>query len=84
VGYDVGGMSECVRHGETGYLAPPGDEAEHLRWTLRLVRDAALRRRLGSAARVFVAETFSMDAVGRRYERFYERLMAGEARPPEV
>jgi glycosyltransferase involved in cell wall biosynthesis len=84
VGYDVGGMSECVRHGETGYLAPPGDEAEHLRWTLRLVRDAALRRRLGSAARAFVAETFSMDAVGRRYERFYERLLPGEAGPPEV
>jgi len=78
VGFDVGGMRECIRHDETGCLAPAGDEEEQLRLLLRLVREPAERRRLGRAARGFVAGEFSMEAVGRRYERFYEKLLVGE------
>ena len=76
VGYDVGGMRECVRYGETGYLAPPGDEQELLKLALRLVRDPAERRRLGRASRSFVADGFSIDAVGRRYEAFFGRVLS--------
>lgn len=76
VGYDVGGMRECVRYGETGYLAPPGDEQELLKLALRLVRDPEERRRLGRASRSFVADGFSIDAVGRRYEAFFGRVLS--------
>lgn len=74
VGYDVGGMRECVRDGLTGYLAPAGDEGEHLRRVARLAQDPAERERLGRAARDFVEADFSMESVGRRYEAFYETV----------
>lgn len=75
IGFAVGGMQECVLHGQTGYLARPGDEADLLRLVRRLLRDPEERRRLGTAARSFVESEFSMDSVGRRYERFYLWLL---------
>jgi glycosyltransferase involved in cell wall biosynthesis len=49
---DVGGMSEMVVDGETGYVIAPGD-AGRLAEVLRLlVIDPATRARLGAAARV--------------------------------
>ena len=79
VGFAVGGMDECVRHGETGLLAEAGDEDALLDLAARLVRDGDERRRLGAAARRFVADTFSMRSVGRSYEAFYRRVLAGGA-----
>jgi glycosyltransferase involved in cell wall biosynthesis len=76
VGFAVGGMPECVRHGESGLLAPPGDEEELFRLVRRLVRDPGERRALGGAGRRLVEDGFSIDAVGRRYEAFYRRLRA--------
>jgi glycosyltransferase involved in cell wall biosynthesis len=78
VGFDVGGMGECVVDGETGLLAPAGDEAALAALVSRLVRDGEERRRLGNAARDFVAGSFSIAAIGRRYEAFYRRLLAGD------
>jgi glycosyltransferase involved in cell wall biosynthesis len=80
-GFAVGGMPECVRHGDTGLLAPPGDEEALFGLVLGLVRDAGRRRALGFAGRRFVAESFSMEAVGRRYEAFYRRLLGAAAEP---
>jgi glycosyltransferase involved in cell wall biosynthesis len=74
-GFDIGGMAECVLHGETGLLAPEGDEDALAALARRLVSDGAERRSMGEAARRFVAEEFSMASVGRRYEAFYERLL---------
>lgn len=86
-GFAVGGMPECVRHGETGLLAAPGDEDELFRLVRRLVRDPGERRALGAAGRRLVEEGFSIEAVGRRYESFYRRLRAagggGERRGSE-
>jgi glycosyltransferase involved in cell wall biosynthesis len=78
VGFAVGGMPECVRQDETGLLAPPGEEDELLRLVRRLVHQPGERLRLGRNGRRFVEEGFSMDAVGRRYETFYRRLLAPE------
>jgi glycosyltransferase involved in cell wall biosynthesis len=58
----VGGLLDLVVDGETGLLVPPGD-VRALRAALeRLLGDADLRRRLGSAARRRVAERFSWAA----------------------
>lgn len=78
VGFAVGGMPECVLHGETGLLAPPGDEEALLENVRRLVRDGEERRAMGHAGRRFVEQGFSMEAVGRRYEEFYRRLRAAD------
>jgi glycosyltransferase involved in cell wall biosynthesis len=48
VAFDTGGVGEIVVHGETGLLAPRGDEAtlgEHLG---RLLADASLRREMSA------------------------------------
>lgn len=79
VAFDVGGMDECVLHGETGRLAPAGDEDALLAEVVDLVTDADERRRLAAAARRFVEAEFSIPSVGRRYLEFYRRVRAGTA-----
>jgi glycosyltransferase involved in cell wall biosynthesis len=44
-------IGEVLRHGETAWLVPPGDAAALAAGLDRLVRDPALRRALGVAAR---------------------------------
>jgi len=56
----VGGVSELVRDGETGLLAPAGDARGLADALERLLRDAALRARFGAAARRRAEEKFSI------------------------
>jgi glycosyltransferase involved in cell wall biosynthesis len=61
----VGVQAEMVVHGETGFLAETADE-----WVTavgRLANDAALRRRMGAAARRLVEEEFSVATGARRW-----------------
>ena len=62
----VGGLPEVVRHGETGLLVPPGDEAA-LRDAIRdLTEDRDKARRMGDAGRELVSETFTWDRCAER------------------
>lgn len=56
----VGGIPELVRDGETGLLAKVNDLASLVAALERLLRDAELRARLGSAARRRAQEKFSV------------------------
>ncbi len=47
---DAAGSRNLVRHGETGLLCPARDARAFLDATRRLVLDADLRRRMGTAA----------------------------------
>lgn len=55
----VGYLGEQVEDGVTGYLVAPGDEQALADATLRLIRDPALRRRMGSAARQRAEQRFN-------------------------
>ena len=59
---NVGGVGEIVRDGETGYLAPAGDEVAFFERLDRLVGDAALRARMGAAARSVIEKKFDARA----------------------
>lgn len=61
----VGPVKEVLREGETGLLITPGSAAEMAQAIIRLVRDAELRRRLGSAGRAYVTanHTWHQNAV---------------------
>jgi glycosyltransferase involved in cell wall biosynthesis len=48
---DVQGPREIVRHGETGYLVPPGDVAGFARYLRLLIEQPELRRQLGEMGR---------------------------------
>lgn len=71
----VGGVSEVVTDGETGFLAPVGDVAGMTERALRILRDADLHARLGANAAARALE-FSADRIVPRYEKLYEQLLA--------
>jgi glycosyltransferase involved in cell wall biosynthesis len=59
----VGGLRDLVVDGETGLVVPPRDPAALRSALERLLADAGLRRRLGSAGRLRAQERFSWDSV---------------------
>jgi glycosyltransferase involved in cell wall biosynthesis len=59
----VGGLRDLVVDGETGLVVPPRDPAALRSALERLLTDAGLRRRLGSAGRLRAQERFSWDSV---------------------
>jgi glycosyltransferase involved in cell wall biosynthesis len=63
VATSVGGLRDLVVDGTTGLVVPPRDPAALRRALERLLADAELRRRLGSAGRERAREHFSWDAV---------------------
>ncbi len=73
---DVGGNAEAVEEGMTGFLVPPRRPdllAERLE---RLLSDAALRRRLGEAARRRYESRFRVETMVAAYEALYEEVLA--------
>lgn len=65
VATSVGGLPDAIRDGETGLLVPPRDPAALRTAIERLLADADLRRRLGSAARTHAATELSWAAATR-------------------
>lgn len=72
---DVGGLAEVLRHGETGWLVPPGDPAGFRDALDLLGRDAGLRRRLGTAAAADQRARFTLDAMGEAYLDVYREAL---------
>ncbi|MDH5833917.1 glycosyltransferase [Luteimonas kalidii] len=73
----VGGNPEIVRDGDTGRLFPDDDGDAFRAVLLALLADAGERRRLGDAARAWVAAHASVEAMATRYERLYGDALAG-------
>jgi glycosyltransferase involved in cell wall biosynthesis len=65
VGTRAGGIPEAVVHGETGLLVPPAEPRELAGAIARLLKDPALRKRMGDAGHARVADQFG---VGRLLE----------------
>lgn len=70
----VGGVPEAIDDGETGCLVPAGDSSALATALARLLDDASLRERIGSAARARAIESFSIDAMVRGYRALWEPL----------
>ena len=75
VAFQLGGMHECVKHGETGLLVPAGDEAAFVHACLSLVTAPSRRALMGETARRWVDGRFSIECVGEQYESFYRRVL---------
>jgi glycosyltransferase involved in cell wall biosynthesis len=75
VATSVGSVAEVVRHSATGVLAAPdaGELAQHV---IRLLRDDALRSRMGAAAAAWCREQFGADRLVRDVQRVYEAIAA--------
>jgi glycosyltransferase involved in cell wall biosynthesis len=67
----VGQNREYIRHGETGLLVEPGDVAAFAGSVVRLLEDAPLRERLGSAAARDLRERFAWERLVKTVEQAY-------------
>jgi glycosyltransferase involved in cell wall biosynthesis len=76
VASNVGGVPEAVVDGDTGLLVPPSDPQSLATAIGRLLDDPALRRRLGEAGRMRVAEHFDLAAVHQAHLDLYRRALA--------
>jgi len=65
---DEGGVTDIVRHGETGYCLPVGDQEAWLEKGRSLIEDAAFRTRMGEAAWRQMQER----SIAETYERFMQ------------
>jgi glycosyltransferase involved in cell wall biosynthesis len=72
----VGGVPDLVEDGRQALLVAAGDEERLAASIGRLLGDADLRGSLGAAAREVQQRSFDLDAVVRRIENLYERLLA--------
>jgi glycosyltransferase involved in cell wall biosynthesis len=68
---DVGGNSEAIVEGVTGFLVPPRDPEALGVAIVKLCSDRALARRMGDAGRARVRQEFSIDRCIGRYEQLY-------------
>jgi glycosyltransferase involved in cell wall biosynthesis len=70
----VGGVPDLVRDDENGVLVAPGDVGALADALDRMLRDAALRERLGHAARRTIEDRFTLAARVAAEEAIYDRL----------
>ncbi len=76
----VGGVPTVVLDGRTGVLVPEVDAGMLAKGIVALLRDGALRERLGVAARQLVEDEFSAQRMTADYLRVYEEAVAIAAR----
>jgi glycosyltransferase involved in cell wall biosynthesis len=72
----VGGNVELIAPGETGMLVPKADAPALADALNALARDAAMRRRMGAAARERQIAGFSVQTMAAGTERVYEKVLA--------
>jgi glycosyltransferase involved in cell wall biosynthesis len=75
----LGGLSEVVQHGVTGFLVEPGNIAELRERLAELLHNPALARRLGRNARELVLERFTWRACAERCLASYAELVRPSA-----
>lgn len=74
VAWNVGGLSEAIEEGSTGFLVPPRDMGAFTDRVLELIDDPERARRMGSAARARVCARFDLLRVSAAFERLYREL----------
>jgi glycosyltransferase involved in cell wall biosynthesis len=70
----IGGIPEVVQDGVTGLLIEPNDAPALAEKIALLLDDAALREKLGAAARGYAEKHHSLDRMGTRLLELYEKL----------
>ena len=76
VATDVGGVGECVKDGENGFLVAAGDTDALADQVLRVLSDDGLAERLGRRGRELVRPEFDVAEMGDRLDRTYRECLA--------
>jgi glycosyltransferase involved in cell wall biosynthesis len=75
VATDVPGCREVVRDGDNGILVPPKDSQALAEAIARLVREPALRARMGASGRDLVVKEFSVERIAGETLGLYRELL---------
>ncbi|MBN2105747.1 glycosyltransferase [bacterium] len=71
VATDVGGVSELVQHGKTGYLVPSGDVEKMTEAIMDLIEHPEKREAFGYEGRISIESYFSIEKMVRKTENLY-------------
>lgn len=77
----VGGMSELIRHGRTGFIVETDNPNTLAAWISRLVGNRAERREIGRNARAYVVEKRDWKCIASRYLEIYSHLLKDHLAP---
>ncbi len=72
----VGGVAECVLDGQTGILVQRNDDDALVEALRDLLQQPERRGLLGSAAKTWIEENFTMSHVAQQYAAFYRQVLA--------
>ena len=75
VGFDVGGIPDMVRPGETGSLVPAGDVIALRDAISRLLHDHEMRASMSAACRRVAVEEYRLEIQARRYADLYDSIV---------
>lgn len=75
VSFDVGGVPELVRPGQTGYLAKPEDAEDFKNGIVELLEDDKLRNGLGHQCRAIAVEEYSLALQVKRHIKLYKSVI---------
>jgi len=83
VGFDVGGVSEVVRPGITGLLAPRSDVRQLREAIEEMLRNDAKRRELATQCRRIAVAEYALGIQAERYRDLYHEMLDAAARQRE-
>lgn len=75
VATSVGGVPEAVIDGVTGILVPPSDPRALEVAIVRLLKDAAMRKKMGEAGRIMVEKEYTTDKMAEGMFALYKGLL---------
>lgn len=75
---NVGGVIEVITGGETGLLAPAGDDSKLARQIQQLIDSPKLAKRIAVAARKCVLERFDAAIMHKAYRSYYREMVASQ------
>jgi glycosyltransferase involved in cell wall biosynthesis len=80
IGSDVGGITDIIQPGETGWLVRPADPAALAETILRVADDPEQAREVARAGRAFVETSFSIERITEELETVYHAGLSVRSR----
>jgi glycosyltransferase involved in cell wall biosynthesis len=77
-GFDAGGVGEAVIDGQTGLLAPTGDDSAFAANLRAVLDDQQLRRTLGCESLVRIKQEYAVTLQARRYAALYREIIQSQ------
>ena len=76
VAFNIGGVNEAVRNGETGLLVKLGNTEEFADALLKIISDKTLQQKMGTEGRKFIVENFTWDICAQKMLSVYHEALS--------